>query len=242
MVGSNEEVLRRLRRLTTEMRQFTAALTSAQASDQASVSNLNPNLTTLESKFIEFSTKVSVFMSEVMEKMADQDYAVDDLEQYSRRNCLIFYKILEKPGEDVNATVINIIQKDLGIVDITEQDIDRAHRLKSNKQRTTAANIATNGSRPIIVKFARYYPRAAVFQNKKKLKGSNVSITESLTRRRLALLQLAKNLFGRERVWSQDGRIVILGGDNKKHYVTRENQLDDISCNPRLQEQQTPKN
>ena len=35
--------------------------------------------------------------------------------------------------------------------------------------------------RPIIVKFVRYNDRKTVFNRKKKLKGKNMSITESLT-------------------------------------------------------------
>ena len=59
---------------------------------------------------------------------------------------------------------------------ITIHDIDRTHGLRKRK-------IDNNVPRPIIVKFAMYKIRNRIFKTKKKLKGKNVSITESLTKR-----------------------------------------------------------
>ena len=85
-------------------------------------------------------------------------------------------------------------------VELTEKELDRTHRignLKSGNKRP----------RPIIVKFARYSIRGKIFVNKKRLKNTGVSITESLTKRRMEFLKRAKNKFGFNNVWTVDGRI-----------------------------------
>ena len=70
-------------------------------------------------------------------------------------------------------------------MEITIHDIDRIHRLGKHK-------LDNNVSRPIIVKFVRYKVRNRIFKTKKKLKGKNVSITESLTKRRVIELKKAR--------------------------------------------------
>ena len=62
------------------------------------------------------------------------------------------------------------------IEEITIHDIHRTHVLRKRK-------IDNNVQRPINVKFAMYKIRNRIFKTKKKLKGKNVSITESLTKR-----------------------------------------------------------
>ena len=53
-------------------------------------------------------------------------------------------------------------------------------------------NKAKKKPRPIIVKFARYNVRGKVFREKRKLKGTGKSITESLTTERIGKLNDAK--------------------------------------------------
>ena len=89
---------------------------------------------------------------------------------------------------------------------LTDIDIDRSHRigrLKKGKQ-----------SRPIIIKFARYNIRNRVFKNKKKLKDTGISITESLTQKRMQMLTKARNEFLFKNVWTQDGKILVKSDDN----------------------------
>ena len=47
-------------------------------------------------------------------------------------------------------------------------------------------------SRPVIVKFLRHNTRGLIYKNKKKLKGSRISITENRTAKRLTILQRAR--------------------------------------------------
>ena len=47
-----------------------------------------------------------------------------------------------------------------------------------------------------------------VFTKKKRLKGKNRSITESLTKIRMSALKEARNNFGFSSIWTADGKIL----------------------------------
>ena len=53
---------------------------------------------------------------------------IDDMEQHSRRNCLIIYGLPESENENCYNTVIKFTRDNLKI-DLKLQDIDRSHRL-----------------------------------------------------------------------------------------------------------------
>ena len=90
---------------------------------------------------------------------------------------------------------------------ITSDDLDRSHRIGKKKE--------GNKSRPIIVKFSRYNARHKIFSNKKRLKGTNISITESLTATRMAKLKEARDEKGFKSVWTFDGKILFKNQENK---------------------------
>ena len=107
---------------------------------------------------------------------------LDEQQQYSRRNCLMLHGVKETAKEDVEKVVMNILDTKL-VAGVLERDISRTHRI-GRKQNDD------NGKkeRPIIVRFTSYRQRKQVFDRKKKLKGQNILITESLTKKRYSLL------------------------------------------------------
>ena len=91
-----------------------------------------------------------------------QGKEIDDLEQYSGRNCLLLHGVVETNAECTNDIII-IIQtcaEELAI-DVKQEYIERSHRLGKVKRNG-------NKSQPIILKFARYAVRNKVLSNKKK--------------------------------------------------------------------------
>ena len=66
--------------------------------------------------------------------------------------------------------------------------------------------------RPIIVKFCNYHDRESMYLAKRKLKGTKITITKHLTKRRYKLFKLAKEAFGVRNVWTLDGKIFTNGG------------------------------
>ena len=127
---------------------------------------------------------------------------IDKLEQYSRRNCLLVNGIKEvyppnenvseetgelSPQENTDIAVLLLFNEKLG-VDVHIKDIDRTHRIGRQKQKDKDAL-------PIIVKFSNYNTRQKVFQAGRKLKGTQITIVENLTSKRVAILSKATNKF-----------------------------------------------
>ena len=81
------------------------------------------------------------------EKKESQGKEIDDLEQYSRRNCLLLHGAVETDAECTDDIIIKTCAEELGI-DVKQEDLDRIHRLGKVKRND-------NKPRPIIVKFAR---------------------------------------------------------------------------------------
>ena len=131
---------------------------------------------------------------------------LDRPEQYSRQNCLLLHNIPETSNENTDDLVIKTVNEEL-LEAITINEIDGSHRLGKSQ----AGKI-----RPVIVKFARYHTRNKLFRKKKLLKGKQVSITESLTKRRMAELKEAREKHGFHDVWTSDGKIMYKDNSDNK--------------------------
>ena len=107
-------------------------------------------------------------MSKRVDSLSSQ---VDKHEQHSRRNFLLLHGIPENENEKTDDLCLANISENLELA-ITEVDIERTHR--TGKPRDVGQK-----SKLIIVKFVKYNDRKNVFNRKKKLKGKNISITES---------------------------------------------------------------
>lgn len=138
---------------------------------------------------------------------------IDHLEQYSRRNSLIFHGIPEIE-KDTNDAVMKICKTTLGLK-INRQWIDRSHRLGKPGEKP----------RPVIVKLVSYGPRNEIFTAKRKLKGTRIVITESLTKRRSDLLKKARATENVTSTWTIDGRVVCLLANGRKVSCINEQEL-----------------
>ena len=124
---------------------------------------------------------------------------LDRQEQYSRRNSLLIHGLPESKNENTDELVIDAIKEKMG-EEIEKNEIDRSHRIGAPKN---------NGkSRPINIKFVRCNTRCKIFKNKKKLKGKSISVTKSLTKKRMEALKKAREDHGFENVWSSEGKIL----------------------------------
>ena len=62
----------------------------------------------------------------------------------------------------------------------------------------------------------RYNTHNRIYRNKKKLKGTGISVTESLTAKKINMLVKAREEDSFNNVWSQDGKIMFFDkGTNK---------------------------
>ncbi|KAI4458373.1 l1 transposable element-related [Holotrichia oblita] len=109
-------------------------------------------------------------------RMLRIEEALDEQEQYSRRNNIRIYGVPEITHENTCEVFVNLCREKLKI-NITNSDIDCCHRL--------AGKEGTN--KPIIVRFVRRDVKNKVFNDKRKLKGTRIVITEDLTRMRFLI-------------------------------------------------------
>ena len=76
------------------------------------------------------------------------------------------------------------------------------------------------GQKPqaITVKFTRYRDRHHVYRNKRLLKRSGISVTESLTLKRVDHLKKAREQHGFANVWTLDGKIMSKRNDGNPKF------------------------
>ena len=96
--------------------------------------------------------------------------------QYSRRICLLLHGIAEGERENTDDLVLETLNEKVH-VDLTLSDLDRTYRIGQKKA-------SSNKPRAIIIRFVSYNTRKRICLSKKLLKGTQVSITESLTVKR----------------------------------------------------------
>ena len=164
---------------------------------------------------------IKVAVRQLAEMVEKQEQYLDDLEQYGRSNCFILHgnNIDHRISNmDIEKYVLNILNTKLNLpTSVCDSDIDICHPLPSKTNKKT-----------IIIKFVRRSIRNMISSHKKNLKTSNgpkLSITESLTKKRLKIVEEARKVFGFGNVWSMKG-IVYSSFKGKKQAIIK---LSDIS-------------
>ena len=158
-------------------------------------------------KIIDTMKKAMVNMNEKIEKL---ERIVDRQEQYSRRNCLLLHGIAEGERENTDELVSETLNEKMHI-DLTPSDLDGTHRIGQKKASSKKPRVA-------ITKFVSYNTRKffIFFSNKKLLKGTQFSITESLTANRMGTLKEAVEKHKFRNVWTADGKILYKGRNDNK--------------------------
>ena len=152
------------------------------------------------------------------------EQALDDAEQYSRRNCLRISRFPEQANESTDEIVLKIA--DTLKVNMSPADIDRSHRIGKPGAKV----------RDVIVKFATYRARERLYVHRAGLKQSElkgVFLNEDLTKLRSKLLYDARMLVKSQPpclqgAWSTDGRILVKDLRGKVHRVSSHDELDVI--------------
>ena len=127
---------------------------------------------------------------------------------------MLIHGLTETKTEGTDEMVLDVINNKLNI-EISQINIDRSHRLGKRKG-------PVQKPRAILVKFTQYKDRHHAFTNEKLLKGSGISITESLTLKRMEHLEKAREQHGFVNFWTLDGKIMFKGNNgNPKVYYTQ---------------------
>ena len=145
---------------------------------------------------------------------------LDDMDQYSFRTTIILHgcRANEFADNDYGQMETAIAKKLSNALScrVKPSDIDNLYGLSEKK-----------GKRPILISFIRKSKKDEIFSKKKMLKSTGLSITESLTKRRLHLLEKAKNAFGFTVTWTMNG-IVYAFYNNKRQVIYNEKDIENI--------------
>nr|KAG5708209.1 hypothetical protein BaRGS_021143 [Batillaria attramentaria] len=141
-----------------------------------------------------------------------------DLEQYGRRYNVRVFGVKEDDDETAQQCeekVLRIINEKLELKGIKSADVDAIHRLgKKPKPRRAEQNHSDSDSdtesrpRAIIVRFVSRKCTQDVLRNRRKLRGTKISIAEDLSRDRYRLLRQVKEKEVDD-AWSRDGKIFV---------------------------------
>ena len=187
-------------------------------------------------------TRLKTTVAAQAEKLHTIETEINEMNQYSRRNCLKFYGVPESTDEITDDVICRIAAERLK-VPLTTDDIDRSHRVAARKQSvsSTAETSTTDGAggaqsrkkpRAIVVKFCTYRKRSAVLRVRKNLKGTGMAIDEALTAANQELLWTVKRHEKVKEAWSSDGRIVALlpatNGRTIKRVIRSKDELRNI--------------
>ncbi|VVC86868.1 unnamed protein product [Leptidea sinapis] len=132
----------------------------------------------------------------------------DNLEMKSRRKILMFHGVPEAKEENVTRELIKIIKDHLQF-DISKDDIRRCHRMGRVDEKP----------RPIIIKFQNLERKDQVWTKKSGFKGTFITISKFLTRRRREVFLVARKCFGISKCWTTHDLIIVIGPDGSQHHV-----------------------
>uniref|UniRef100_L7LWR8 Putative tick transposon n=1 Tax=Rhipicephalus pulchellus TaxID=72859 RepID=L7LWR8_RHIPC len=129
-------------------------------SDCSSIKQLNTDVSSLRTT-----------TEQITNRIVNLETRIDDSEDRSRRNNLVFFGIVDAEREtwaQSERLVIDVCQTNLGVT-MQSRDIERAHRLGRFRQ---------NKNRPIIVRLNNFKDKEQILSCAKKLKDSGISISE----------------------------------------------------------------
>lgn len=205
--------LQRADTLDLVVQAITDSVTTAVLEKLQSTIELNQNkVSALQKSLDEANEKLRILEKQTINRS-------DELEQYQRRNNIRVFGVPEEHGENTDEVFLKIAREKLG-VHLSELDIDRSHRVGRRMP-------DSRKPRPIIIKFVSYRKRSEVFDTKKKLAKSGITLREDLTSERMKVLKSAISQYGLHNVWTRDGTIIVKTGA-EKHSVSNDTELRSI--------------
>lgn len=153
----------------------------------------------------------------------------DELDRYSRNSNALIHGLTVNNDESTGTILRDRVISDLNVhlnLNLTPADINAVHRLR--KFTTSVVGSAHQKPPPVIIQFHDREVRNRVLQNRKKLKGKPIVLTEQLTARRAVLLSKATDLAKKlklQSAWSHEGKILVKTLENRVMVVATEDEL-----------------
>ena len=205
--------------LSSKVDSFQAELASVKKENQ----QLKEKLEQTDSKYKELNDKIESLEKTYQTKIHRATVEVQNTqlwansnEQYSRATNIKIFGLQQQDSEDCVQVVQDLFQDKLGL-DIPTEDIDAAHRSRSK---------TNTGPLPMMVKFRNQTTKNTVIQNRKKLKSTNISIHEDITKLNLETVNRVKNHPKIKSCWFSRGHILAIPVDGGHKF--RVNPFDNV--------------
>ncbi|XP_047543259.1 uncharacterized protein LOC125075594 [Vanessa atalanta] len=197
---------------------FNARMNDFQRELKGSIPAASPT-SNINSQFHSFRTFVLTALENLHLQVEFLSKQQDDLEMRTRKKILLLHGVPEEHKEDSAARVAQLLNKHLALTQLTSSDLTLCHRLGNPK---------TGKSRAILIKFKEFSLRNQVWTSKSNLKGTGVTISEFLTKRRHKIFVAARQRFGVAKCWTRDGVIFVLSADGTRHRLSSMPDLDAV--------------
>lgn len=156
----------------------------------------------------EQTEKIKITVNEICNKrigqleeiVKQQRIKIAELERDTRNKNLIFHGVEEVDDNNTEETVLNIIENELKIT-CNEDNLDFVKRLGRKDN---------NKIRPILIKFATGKMRRNILENSRKLKDTNIFITEDFPKE---VLEKRKILVSEMKKCREEGKYAIIKYD-----------------------------
>lgn len=158
----------------------------------------------IEQKLKSLEEKVKTQMDKIRnleQKVIYLQQGMDDIQQRGKLKNLCIYGVPEENGERLDNKMLELLKSKTNVPLILSDIVD-AYRIGR-----PGGN--TNKTRPTIVKLPNIKLKRELLKCGKNFKGTNIFLTEDLTKDRRTLLLQAKTVFGVKNSWSFNGQIYI---------------------------------
>lgn len=160
------------------------------------------NLQEIEKRTVDCEKQIT----ELMEVNKTLQARMESFERYSKRNNLRIYGVREKVNG--NEDIVDTLRRETKL-QFEEEKIECAYRIgKATKE----------GNRAIFIKFKEQKHKMEIVAERKLLKGTQIIITEDLTKLKHEVLKDAVAKLGKKNVWCMNGKILYRNG-NVKHSI-----------------------
>lgn len=164
------------------------------------------DIDSLYQEFSDFRALIWKTMATIRSQFELLSLGLDRQETASRRKVLLLHGITEVNEASALDTVMSMLSDQFKLPGVLPEQISSCHRLGNN----------TSKPRPIMVRFVDFKLRTLVWNAKTALKGTNITVSEFLTKTRHDVFMAARKHFGIRRCWTSEGKIVLLLPDNKR--------------------------
>lgn len=194
----------------TKMAEYDEKIMKLASSSSIGVVDIN----SLSQDFSNFKNLVWKALSLLKNQTELLSLSMEKHEAFLRRKVLLIHGMPEVQQEKLIDKVTSIFCNQMGMAELANCPIEVCHRLGTHKGK----------DRPVLLRFRELHHKELVWANKTSLKGSGLTISEFLTKAKHQLFMEARKVFGINKCWSSNSKIMVILPDKSR--VTIEQTAD----------------